>query len=143
MKRSFQAAIVFAGAAALGTAVAPTAHASTHARAFGCGANTVSGSGQFLHLYYKVKSHNNAACIEAYGTGESTSSFAPTRFQYYCGGAHSGYLYISGEARHFTAGGTYHKLYNALVSGVYISNIHSAGTQNYCAKYASDISPSA
>jgi hypothetical protein len=146
MKRSFRAATVFAGAAALGVAAmaaapAPAAHASTPARAFTCGANTPSGSGQFLHLYYKVKSHNTAGCVEAYGTGEY-APLAPTRFQYYCGGTYSGYLFISGQERHFTDGYTYHKLYNALVSGIYISQVHPTGL-NYCYKYASDISPSA
>ena len=142
MKRSFRVATVFAGAAALGTALAPAAHASGSARALTCGANTVSGSGQFLHLYYKVKSHNTAACVEAYGVGEY-ATLAPTRFQYYCGGAYSGDLYISHVGRHFTAGGSYHKLYNALVSEIYISKIHSTNTKYYCVKYASDISPSA
>src|SRR5437016_1960199 len=127
MKRSFRVATVFTGAAACAAALMPAAEAApvtpgasarltpnTTART--CGqTNHYTNS---VHLYYSSReSHPLPACITGIrnvyiGTGK--------RFSYYCGGAFSGSLEISGTFRHFTAGVRHHNLYKVYVSDVYI-----------------------
>ena len=128
MKRTFRVATVFTGAAACAVGLAPpaaeaapvapgaTARITPDITVRDCtGPNNTSS----VHLYYRAsENHVPAACFRSsgsyfWGTGK--------KFASYCGGAFSGYLFIDGEGRHFTAGSSYHYLYGASVSGIRIT----------------------
>jgi hypothetical protein len=118
MKRSFRAATVFAGVAALGTALAPAAHAaSPHPEAGNC-PRSWTGTTWVVLRYSSRVNHPSDACVWG---NEGYVGWAPgNRFSSYCGGAMSGYMWVNGQKKHFTPGGPY-PLFNAEVSAVSIT----------------------
>jgi hypothetical protein len=146
MKRSFRVATVFTGAAAC-AALAPAAHAASAApgataritpdtTAHDCskGSTTIYSRTNEVHLYYSSKEHHTyPACI--FGSGSPIIWGRGKRFGSYCAGAWSGYLYIDGGARRFTAGNTVHQLYNASVSGIMISRENYNRLFSTCANW--------
>jgi hypothetical protein len=133
MKRSFRAATLFTGAAAVALApaaayaapVAPGATARiTPDYAGDCTEELPLTSSTVLY-YASSEKHGLGACfaskgIYPIGTGK--------RFQWYCAGQYSGHLWIDGSKRAYTEG--YHRLYNYSVSQISISKVdtgkHSA-----------------
>jgi hypothetical protein len=130
MKRSFRTATVFAGVAALGTALAPAAHAATTAPGTmtritpgitgGDCSKTGHGIG-VLVLYYPGT--HGPGCFS--GTGIYRLG-APTRFKSYCADHLKGHMWIGHKAYGFTEG--VHPLYSQLVSQVSISTYTSHST---------------
>jgi hypothetical protein len=124
MKRSFQVATIFTGAAACAVALAPAAGAApltpgntaritpdTTAR------NCTSTFTSSVVLYYTPsENHSKNACVKGIGfvyLGQGK------RFTAYCAGAYSGFFYINGNRRSFTEGS--HPLYSQAVSAISIT----------------------
>jgi len=125
MRRSFQVATVFTGAAAAVAAFTPAAGAATPAPgatakvtpdavAKNCTGDL--GNTMSLVLYYTNTKHA-PACVA--GTGKVAIGDGGATFNSYCGGFWSGYLWIK-HAEHKFAPGT-HKLYGQDVSAVTIT----------------------
>jgi hypothetical protein len=132
MKRSFRVAAVFTGAAAAVAGFAPVAGAVTIAPGAAPGitpdihgGNCSSAPNSSVHLYYESSQHHaRPACFNGDGTWPLGKGI---RFVSYCAGAFSGYLYIGGTPKKFTAGT--HKLYGASVSKVMISKYSHYGSR--------------
>jgi hypothetical protein len=146
MKRSFRVATVFTGAATavLAPAAAYAAPAAPGATAritpdttnHDCskGSTTIYSRTNQVHLYYSSREHHPyPACIA--GTGSPIIWGPGKRFSSYCAGAYSGYLDIDGSARRFTASSTVYPLFDASVSGIWISRENSSRIFDTCANW--------
>jgi hypothetical protein len=132
MKRSFRVATVFTGATACAVALTPmaeaapvaagaTARMTPNAVAGNCPTN--ANSTNALVLYYTTSEHHTLpACI----LGKGKVSFGKKRFRAYCAGQYSGYFWINGAKKGFTAG--IHSLYGASVSAVSITKSPHPGS---------------
>jgi hypothetical protein len=137
MRKSFRVATIFTGAAACAVALAPAANAEALAPGGAtkvtpelkgnCSAGTFRNS---VHLYYeKSEKHKLAACYNVEG---SLIPVKANKWASYCGGAYSGYFYIGGIARKFTAGTAYHPLGKQVISDVFISKFVAKDANDLC-----------
>ena len=127
MKRTFRVATVFTGAAACAATLTPAAQAAPvapgvmtratpDAIASDCGRSPTAS----VHLYYTIsEKHSVPACVDSLGVAHLGK-----RFGSYCGGAWSGYLYVGGSARHFTAGTAYHNMFGVSVSKIDVTKFN-------------------
>ena len=122
MKKSFRVAAVFTGAAAAIAGFAPAAGAATAAPDAAGAGNCTAAKTQDLVLYYTAsEKHPTPACVS--GFGYTPIGNRNLHFQSYCGGRYSGYFWIDGSRKHFTAGIVYHNLYGAEISQVSLSPV--------------------
>jgi hypothetical protein len=131
MRRSFRVATAFTGAAAAVAGFAPAAGAATAAPDAAGAGNCTTAKTQDLVLYYAASEHHaTPACVSGFGYVPIGNRDA--HFKSYCGGRYSGYFWINGSPRHFTAGIIYHNLYGAEISQVSLSPVSNKAFVGYC-----------